>query len=254
MAGRSPRAACEDDHLKLTVEALVLNLEQSSALALSDDEVISDLRNQLGIEQPAILNAAEVEMEMVTPFQMRMVDPQTMTEQQIAMVFSEATRNGNVAVLKKLVPEILERSEMEKTIPRDLCYSIMAQLTDDDQKTIEYFQLARQEVKRAGGNVGLLLVQELDIRLSRGMTDKLPELLQTIQRNHTHEAEVQYQLARVLGKYGLISPDGRTVSLPAAPQTEEAMSGSAIWTPDSEVPAVTAEGSSPSKIWVPGDD
>ena len=68
------------------------------------------------------------------------------------------------------------------------------------------------------------------------------------------EPNIELQLARVLNKYGLISPDGRTVSLPV-PQEAAAAKEGGIWTPDSESPAVSAEseGGGGSKIWVPGD-
>ena len=253
LAGRNPVEASSDAKLKLTVEALVLNLEQSSALELSDDDVIADLKKKLDIEQQGMLNAKEIDLQLVTPLRMRLVDPKTLDDDLLTVVFAEATRISNTSVLKNVVPEILERPKLSETISRDLCYSMLAQLTDDNAQSMEYLKLARQEAKNSGGSVGALLVQELDIRLSRGMTDKLAELLQLIQRSHMHEPNVELQLARVLSKYGLISPDGRTVSLPV-PQESAAASEPGIWTPDSETPAVSAksEGGG-SKIWVPGD-
>ena len=254
LAGRNPVDASSDTLLKLTVEALVLNLEQSSALELSDDDVIVALKKKLNIEQQGMLSAKEIDLELVTPLRMRLVDPKTLNDDQITVVFAEATRISNTAVLKIVVPEILERPKLGEAIPRDLCYSMLAQLTDDDEKSMEYLKVARQEAKNSGGSVGALLVQELDIRLSRGMTAKLAELLQTIQRSHMQEPNIELQLARVLNKYGLISPDGRTVSLPV-PQEAAAAKEGGIWTPDSESPAVSAEseGGGGSKIWVPGD-
>lgn len=254
LAGRSPQDASSDSLLKLTVEALVLNLEQSSALELSDDNVISELKELLGIEKQGLLDATTVDLDLVTPLRMRLLDPKTLSDDQITIAFTEATRIANTSVLKNVVPEILERPQLADSIPRDLCFSILAQLTDDDDQSIEYLNLARQEVKQAGGSVGALLVQELDIRLSRGMTEKLPELLQSIQRSHMNEPDVELQLARVLSKYGLISPDGRTVSLPVSPETQAAENESAIWTPESGAPAVSAGSQDESKIWVPGDD
>ena len=129
---------------------------------------------------------------------------------------------------------------------------MLAQLTDDDTKAVEYLQQARQHAKSEGRSIGQLLVQEFETRLTRGMTDKLPELLQTIQRHHMKEANVEYQLVRVLSKFGLISPDGRTVSLPASSQPSEPESK--IWTPDADESTVSSGASGESKIWVPGSD
>ena len=253
LAGKKLKDASSDTLLKLTVEALVLNVEQSSALELSDDGVIGDLKKLLDIEEQELLDASQVDLELVTPLRMRVVDPKTLNDDQITIAFAEATRISNTGVLKNVVPEILERPQLADAIPPDLCYSMLAQLTDDNAKAIEYLGLARQEVKKVGGSVGALLVQELDIRLSRGMTEKLPELLQSIQRSHMHEPNIELQLSRVLSKYGLISPDGRTISLPV-PQEKQAEKESGIWTPDSDDSAPVQAGKGESKIWVPGDD
>ena len=255
LAGKSLKEATSDPLLKLTVEALVLNLEQSPALDLSDDDVVSDLKKHLEIAEQEMLNAEEVDLELVTPLRMRLVDPKSLKDDQITAAFADATRIGNTAALKNLAPEILERPNLAEVVPRDLCFSILAQLTDDNVKAIEYLGMARQEAKNSGRSVGALLVQELDIRLSRGMTEKLPELLQSIQRSHMHEPDIELQLTQVLSKYGLISSDGRTVSLPASAEKSAPETDSAIWTPDSDSsPAVSTGSKGESKIWVPGDD
>ena len=95
----------------------------------------------------------------------------------------------------------------------------------------------------------MLLVQEFELRLSRAITDKLPELLRTLQRQYLSDPNVEYQLARVLSKFGLISADGRTVSLPTSQSPDEAQdAGSKIWTPDSSDDIVPASTSSQSEI------
>jgi hypothetical protein len=63
----------------------------------------------------------------------------------------------------------------------------------------------------------------------RGMTDRITELLQTIQMNHLNEPEVEYQLVRVLDRFG-IGPDRGPIR--GAPETAPADPGQgAIWTP-----------------------
>ena len=188
----------------------------------------------------------------------RQIDPKTLSDDQMLRVYADSVSIGNTAVLKKVLPEILDRDSLATKIPREITYSMLAQLADDNDKAIQYIQLARHEAKTNGGNVGVLLVQEFEIRLSRGITDKLPELLKTLQKQYLQDPNVEYQLARVLSKFGLISPDGRTVSLPTSNAQEESSSGSKIWTPDSDEEIVGAgsesDGSGGSKIWVPGSD
>ena len=250
--------AAKKPEMAVRVNALIMNLEQSSVVQMSEGTDIVELRDKLGLPQPEKLDANSLGDEQITPLRIGQIDPSTFSDDQIAKVYSDSFAIANTFVLKRIIPEILSRDSLKETIPHDVCYSMLAQLTDDNEQAIEYLQNARTEAKKAGRNSGLFLVQEFEIRLSRGITDKLPELLGTIQKQHLSDPEVEYQLARVLERFGLISPDGRSVMLPRSAEENEAESTeSKIWTPDSEDPAVSAAGpgesQSGSKIWVPGD-
>ena len=251
--GKTPLEAKDDPELSIQLDALVLNLEQSTLLQLSGEDDVQALREKLGLPVENALDASQHEDEVWTPLRLCQFDPKSFSDDQLFEAYAESVTIGNTRVLKRIIPEVLQRETLDQ-IPRDICYSMLAQLTDDDSQAIDYLQQARQEAKNAGRSIGQLLVQEFEVRLTRGMTDKLPELLQTIQQKYMTEPNVEYQLMRVLSKFGLISPDGRTVSLPtrqpAEPTTE---SESKIWTPDSDEPALSSEGQ-PSKIWVPGSD
>lgn len=259
LGGMTPEQAAEKPELSIPLAALVMNLEQSSVLQMSDGQDIVDLREKLKMPPPETLDAANLDDEQLTPLRISQIDPATFTDDQIARVYSDAFTIANGQVLKRVVPEVLKRESLKDKIPYDICYSMLAQLTDDNELAIEYLQKARTEAKQAGRNPGLFLVQEFEIRLSRGITEKLPELLDMIQKQHMSDPEVEYQLARVLERFGLISPDGRSISLPArqSAQSDEG-SESKIWTPDSDSAAVPASSpggpeDSGSKIWVPGD-
>jgi len=254
LGGQTPMDASQDPERSLSVEALVSILEQSPALDLSDDQLISDLRKLLHLDPPEILDARSIDVDLLTPLGMRRLDPATLDDESILKVFVDALSINNTGVLRNTILEILERSELADAVPRHFCYSILASMADDDEDSVEYLNLARQEVKKSGGNVGQFLVEELEIRLSRGMTEKLPELVDSIRRNHMHEPNVEVQLARTLGKFGLISPDGKTVSLPVSRESRTAKKEPAIWTPDAEAAADPADRTQASKIWVPGDD
>ncbi len=254
----TPLEAKDSPELAIPLAAVVANLEQSSMLQLSAADDIADLRKELGLPEPEVLDATELTDDYLSPMRARQIDPKTLSDDQMVRVYADSVSIGNTAVLKKVLPEILDRDSLATKIPREITYSMLAQLADDNDKAIQYIQLARHEAKTNGGNVGVLLVQEFEIRLSRGITDKLPELLKTLQKQYLQDPNVEYQLARVLSKFGLISPDGRTVSLPTSNAQEESSSGSKIWTPDSDEEIVGAgsesDGSGGSKIWVPGSD
>ncbi|MEM9412277.1 MAG: hypothetical protein AAGA30_14270 [Planctomycetota bacterium] len=254
--GKTATESKDDSNLSIPLQALILNLEQSPTLQLSGKEDIAALREKLGIPEQEELDATTLEDEQLTPLRLRYVAPGSFSDDQLIRVYADSVSVGNTVVLKRIVPEILSRDSLASQIPRDICYSMLAQLSEDNESVLENLQLARQAAKTAGRSMGLLLVQEFEIRLSRGITDKLPELLQTIQKQYMTEANVEYQLVRVLTKFGLISPDGRTVSLPSAPPAAELeKEKSAIWTPDNETDSSAAGGDeSGSKIWIPGAD
>lgn len=260
LGGISPEQAAGKSELNVPLAALVAGLEQAVGLQTSSGSEMTDLRKKLGLDEPERLDAANLGEEQLTPLRIAQIDPTTFSDEQIVKVYTDAISIANTQVLRQVVPEILDRESLQDKVPRDFCYSMMAQLTEDTDQSIEYLQKARAAAKQAGRNPGLFLVQEFEIRLSRGMTEKLPELLATIQKQHMSDPEVEYQLARVLERFGLISPDGRSISLPAAaPESSaEGAAESKIWTPDSETPVVPASSTggaagSGSKIWVPGD-
>ena len=253
----TPMQARDEPNLEIALAAVVANLEQSAAIQMSGTEDIEALKQTLGFGEPEVLDASQLDDDYITPMRARQIEPTTLSDDQMVRVYADSVTIGNTAVLKRVLPEILNRDSLATQIPRDITYSMLAQLTPENDKAIEYMQLARHEAKNSGGNIGMLLVQEFEIRLSRGITEKLPELLQTLQKQYLNDPNVEYQLARVLSKFGLISPDGRTVSLPSSPANEEA-AGSKIWTPDSGEEIVAAgsesDGGGGSKIWVPGSD
>ena len=264
--GKTPRQAVGDEALSIPLRALVLQLEQTADTQSADDAHIVALRNELGIEQPEKIDGGRLETEFVSPLRQRHLDFASLKDDQLIGLQSDAMAMGNLAVLKLAIPEILERESLREQVPPQACYSMMARLTDDDERALECLSKARHFARQSGEPLGTYLVQEFEYRLSRGLTDKLPELLQTIQQKHMREPNVEYQLAYVLEKFGLISADGRSPDASKnAPPPEMAGSasesdapGGAIWTPDdpakAEKPADSPADEGGSKLWLPDSE
>ena len=263
LGGKTPREAAGQTDLSIALEAMVLQLEQTAQSQSGDDAHIVALREALGMEQPESIDGKRLESEFVSPLRQRYLDFTSLSDEQLVGLQGDAMAMGNLAVLKKAIPEILNRESLKEQVPPQACYSMMARLVDDDQEGLEYLSKARHAARQADEPVGTYLVQEFEFRLSRGLTDKLPELLQTIQQKHLREPNVEYQLAYILEKFGLISGDGPGPGPSgSAPPPEMAVSGSetegssgAIWTPDdpgkpAEAPESTPE-SGGSKLWLP---
>ena len=253
--GLTPNQARDRADLGIALEALVLNLEQSSALQQSGEEDILALKRHLGIADKEDLDASNFEDELLTPQRLCDVKADSLSDDQLAALFARSMTIANTTVLLRITPEILNRPQLAETIPRDMCYSMLAQLSEDDEQALAHLQNARQAAKQAGHNVGLFLVQELEIRLSRDMTDKLPELFQTIQKQYLPDPVVEEQLVRVLTRFGLMDTDGKLVRPPSSQSDSSAEPDTVIWRPDSDPsPTAVEDSSMASKLWVPGRD
>ena len=262
---QSPKEVAGDAAYSVRLGALLMHLEQSPDGQFGSDNVIGELRQSLGLNPIAVLDPTKNENQQFTPIQQQYLEYGKLTDEQLMAVQSEAMMIGNMRVLKLAVPEILNRPQLEQ-VPRDVSLSMMAQLTDDDEEALDYLAQARTEAKRNDRPIGLYLVQEFEFRIARGLTEKLPTLLQTIQMHHLKDPDVEYQLARVLQKYGLLQGDpmqgrpsaGAEAARPAGGAPPQADPSSPIWAPESGPQAGSeaadaddsGEGEA-SKLWVP---
>lgn len=259
--GKTPAEAANVDDLKIKLEALVLNLEQAPAIQNTCDEAIAKLKEKLNIAPLEKIDAKVLDDQILSPMRMRQIDVTTLSDEQLLNLQSSAMTVGNYYFIKDSIPEILKREHLQEEFPRDICYAMLARLSDDDEEALAHLAEARKSAKATNRSPGQYLVQEFEFRLMRGRTDKLPELLQTIQKKYLDDPDVKYQLMDVLNKFGLISQDGSTVQLPVSEPTAasaDSGSGSGLWTPDQGDPVAadpaptSAEGE--SKLWVPGSD
>ena len=257
---QSPEQAAGDPELEIPLRALILMLENATQGQIFRDSLGTKIREKLGLSEYERVKPAENQL-ISSPILQQFLDYKSLSEQQLMMVQNEAMAVGNIRVLKQSVNEALTRPEME-TMPRDVSFSMMAHFTDDHEEALGYLEKAKEEAKQRNRPVGIYYVQEFEFRLMRGLTDNLAELLQTIQMNYLNEPEVEYQLVRVLDKFG-IGPDrgpirGGPPQAAAQPQAEP--QGGVLWTPESGVPVATSqpdaaahseEEEKPSGLWIP---
>ena len=251
--------------MEVPLRALVLMLENAAQGQFFNDELGKKLQEKLGLSDYETIEVAEDE-RISSPIQQQHLDYKKLADEQLMQIQADAMRIGNVRVLRQVVAEALARPDF-KGATRDMCYSMMAHFSDDEQESLGHIEKACEEATKAGRPIGLYLVQEFEFRLSRGMTDGLPELLTKIQQGHLDDPDVEYQLVRVLDRFG-IGPDrgplrgapGAPPPPPPQPTAAPAASGGAIWTPDQggappEAPAQAdpdeAPGESKSGLYIP---
>ncbi len=249
--GKTPLEASSDPQMGIPLKALLTHLEQSPDGQVSEDDAMEELRKTLGIQPQPRIDPNSVGDGAISPVQQQFLQFDKLSDDQLLEIQSQAMAIGNIKVLKQVVPEILNRPELER-VPRDMCYSMMAQFTADDEEALDYLAQARAEAKKMERPIGLYLVQEFEFRLSRGLTEKLPALLQTIQLHHLEDPDVEYELGRVLQRYGLLQRGPEQANPGAAGDATPEPSG--IWTPESDA-TDPAQSSSvekePSKLWIP---
>ncbi len=252
---QSPLEVKDNPEYAIPLQALILQIEQSPDGQGTEAETLAELKRRLGIEPTEKIDLAALpDGTRLSPIQQQAIDFQKLSDHELVNIQSDAMAIGNLQVLKCTVPEILNRPDFD-LVPRDVSYSMMAHLTDDTDQALEYLTKARTEAKRLNRPIGMYLVQEFDFRISKGLTEKLPGLLQTIQMHHLQDPEVEYQLSRVLEKYGLLR--GNPADRPEESEPATSASG-AIWTPEGGAPMSAAPGeptgaekTEPSKLWVP---
>jgi len=251
--GMSPRDAAQNGGYEIQLSALILHLEQSPDAQVSDRSAVTGLRDQLGVSQLPSIDPNELDDAAISPLRQQYLEFEKLTDDHLLQLHAEAMAIANIAVLQKLIPELLNREHLNERVPRDVSLSMLAQLTEDEEKAFALLQQAKTEAKEAGRPLGIYLVQELEMRMVRGMTDKLPGLLQRIQAHHLREPNVEYQLTRVLSRFGLLDRQSAGQEM----ETVAVEDPSGVWTPDQEgtAPAQSgAEEPAASKLWLPGSD
>jgi hypothetical protein len=251
---KSPEEAANDPALEIPLRALILMLETASQGQYFNDELGGKLRSKLGLSEFEPIVATE-KQRISSPILQQYLDFEKLADDQLMQIQSDAMRVGNLRVLKKVVKESLRRPDFQG-VPRDMSYSMMAHFSDDDDEALEFLGKAREAAKKEGRPIGIYYVQEFELRLSRGMTEGLPELLQKIQADHLDDPEVEYQLVRVLDRFG-IGPDRGPIR-GGAPIPPPAQVEGGIWTPGqaeplpAETPAAATESESkPTGLWIP---
>ena len=254
--GSSPLEAAKRQDYRTTVAALVLMLEQTADSHLHNEFDFQRLRDKLGLPETSTVDPGDRPAASLSPIQQQRLDFQKLDDRELVQVYVTATTIGNMAVVRKCSPVILERPELEEYLHFEMVYGTLAKITADNDEAINYMQKARQHAKNAGRPQGHLLVDELEIRLERGMAESCPELLRIIQTSCADDPQVQYHLATVLARFGIIDHEGR----PARQLTEPDPAAqapppeSAIWTPDAAATtpaAPAAQSESKSKLWIP---
>lgn len=257
LENETPMAASKNSELKLPLQALLVSLELGPHGQFDNGLAIAELRDSLGVPKPAMIQPQEPVASAPSPLEQLYWKFDDLNNESLLELQTEALAIGNLCSLRRILPEVLARPSIVSP-PRDVTYSLLAQVIEDDEKGLECLAQARAEAKLRNQPIGVYLVQEFEYRLSCGMTEKLPALLQTIEKNHLQEPQVRDQLARTLERFGLLPRPNNAPPAPpsAAPPTRVRGSfwsgqSTPVATDDVAAPAQTETAPAASKLWIP---
>jgi tetratricopeptide (TPR) repeat protein len=246
--GKTISEAAKIDQYKTRVHGLLVQLRSLLADRKGGKEASQKFITELGVTLPGPLDPASVEsVAELPPFQMQFLDLKKLSNEDLFDVHRSSMVLQMPGLLLKTVDEMLERDGFD-LMPRDLMLSMKAQATHDDDAALACLEEARAEAKKEGKPIGQFLLQEFEMRLERGLTEKLPSLLQTLRTNHLQEPGIEASLAQLLHRYGLIDED--QIMRGRANAMDPAVSSMAV-PPAAEPAAAPASADEPSKLWLP---
>ena len=202
----SVRDAHKDETKRPEIQALLTDLEHNSHRGMYPEEVINEMRSELGIEKLSPITLPDRDIEVTFTLLRANLDFQKCEESKLFRIHEFGMMVRCLPIIDRTCHAMLSRADVQDKVQKDRIYAVLASISDDTDEVLDYLSKAKQEAKSAGRSIGTFLVQEFEFRLSRGMHENLKELIRTIQSRHLDEPEVEYRLTEVLMKYGLYDP------------------------------------------------
>ena len=199
--------AASKPELATAVQAFILFLHQMNGGERFPVGLVDELVKELSIKElpPVVLDG--VALDDVSPAIHASIDVEKLSDDQLVGLHHYSFRVGNLAVVAKTNPELLNRPDTHQMISKRVLLTTQAQMEPDSEKGLELLSQMRVDAKRDGEPLGHLLVDEFEYRLSRNLVGKkMKDLVRAIEARHIEEPGVESRLTMVLERYGLLDP------------------------------------------------
>jgi hypothetical protein len=249
--GKSAEEVAGDPRYRPQLEALVSQFETTERNHPFNQQAAARLRQRLGMPEPAAIDPTEIDPKQLSPMRLNRVDWSRCSDDDLLYCFLTAVGRGDRVTAVPTGIEILQRESMRTRVPFDSVCGVLAGAALDDDAALDYMRRARRYAVAAGRSPGVWLVEELELRIDRGIEDKTEELYEEIQTRHMHEPAVEQRMTRLLASIGLVESEGveRGGTAVEAPAAREATPAEELaWTAKEPAPARAG-----SKLWLPGD-
>ncbi len=248
--GMSLTEAASEPEKITAVQAFILFLKQMNGGERFPAGLIDELVEELSIKElpPVVLDG--VTLDDISPAIHASIDIGKLSDDELVGLHHYSFRIGNLAVVAKTNPELLNRPSTHQMISKRVLLTTQAQMEPDSEKGLELLAQMRADAKSAGEPLGHLLVDEFEYRLARNLVGKkMKDLVRAIEARHIEEPGVESRLTMVLERYGLLDPamlaggpEGTSSPLDSVPAS--------AWQAKPTASAV-ASGDEESKLWLP---
>ena len=250
--GKTPVEASKQPEYRVRLLATLLRLE----LMLHEGFDVFDfnqLRTELGLPIRETIDPWTADIAALPLVRLSHLDAMKLSDEQIVQAFFRAATFHHPQAIRSLGAEIVIRSSLDQQVDKASVYRALTRVTGSSGQAIKYLAEGMALAKQAGQPIGHWKVEELGIRLGRGETVEVENLLADIQKRHFDEPGVSEAVMSMLEGLGVM---GSPVSSPEATEEASQAGGPApsagagkIWTPDA-----TGDPKEKPSLWVPGMD
>lgn len=252
LGGRTLREAAADPAGAVAAHALIYGLELQHDGPEWGAEWGQTIRDTIGLAPLPLLPLTDGNNLQLPQFLVRFLDLSGISTEVLYQRFKLALYLGDLRAARETARILVQRDDLVSATGGEedagvRVHLALAELTSDDASCFEHIAQARHYARKAGGNLGVLLVREFEQCLLRGRLDRLKAILREIELHHMQDRQVREFLTSVLARYGLITPDGQML-LPVE-ATESVKTESGVWTPESASSGASKSGGG---LWLPG--
>lgn len=252
--GKTLLEAAKEDYLKIPTLGAILLLELSGQRSIEPLD-LNPLRERLGLPLNEKIDPKTIEdVNSLSLLELTNLKFEDLSDDQLLSVFEVLAMATTGKWLHQLCSEVVSREALAERTDFTRVYMILSRLEVDTETAVAYIRKARDIVIANEQSPALIMIEELDLRIRRGMVNECMPLLKEIEVRHMREPGVSRALASVLMKYGIISPDGTPKfaggeggesEMVGAPAAENSGGSGGLWTPDSDSGPATGGG----KLW-----
>ena len=256
--GKTPMEVATDPAYRVRLLGALLTLRQLCQL-LGWPDVMDQLRERLGFSPCEPIDPGDGSIDEVPLARRHRVRVSALSDDELLTFFEQAQMYGLKPVIENAAREVLERESLKSQIPCAAIYGILARLSDDLTKRLEYLHEARSAAVAAGTSPAKWMLAELPIRLQFGESEKAKLILTQLQTRHMNEPGIAEELYELFRQLGILDQQGAQPPDPDPGVSDpDAIPEGSLWTSDESEPSAAELSETPaepkSKLWLPGQD